>query len=343
MIEGRNYIYAGPECMSWKGDCWYSRGTRSTRIRLSVRRRRLLDRRPTSILYSDSPVPRVLASRTWMILPLSLPATPTFSSGLVTSRATFPSLPCHRHRTRRSTILTAPPLLPPPPRYESRLPTDTTTIESHHHRHDHHYHCHSPPRVAQAQQLVVPPWYWRSVRKPVTRHLPSFPVQSYSRLVLVSNHRTTLFKRGAIVPLSNVVSHYSRWYDAWPSTRNPLNTSHARQPTSIGWFRSSLRKLHRVSWPIYAPVCSPKPLPLHVPSAPPSGQSRQKCMRVPDTRVSVTRPSMRSSTRASYGTRPNSAEFVRLQPVSLLSPWLLGNLCLKRSIQGSGDTPSLAL
>lgn len=80
--------------------------------------------------------------------PVVTPATPTFSSGLVTSRATFPSLPRHRRRTRRSTTLTAPPLPPPPPRYDSRLPTDTTTIGNHHYRYDHHYHCHSPPRVA---------------------------------------------------------------------------------------------------------------------------------------------------------------------------------------------------
>lgn len=80
--------------------------------------------------------------------PVVTPATPTFSSGLVTSRATFPSLPRHRRRTRRSTTLTAPPLPPPPPRYDSRLPTGTTTIGNHHYRYDHHYHCHSPPRVA---------------------------------------------------------------------------------------------------------------------------------------------------------------------------------------------------
>lgn len=57
--------------------------------------------------------------------PVVTPATPTFSSGLVTSRATFPSLPRHRRRTRRSTTLTAPPLPPPPPRF--------STANGHHH------------------------------------------------------------------------------------------------------------------------------------------------------------------------------------------------------------------
>lgn len=189
--------------------------------------------------------------------PVVTPATPTFSSGLVTSRATFPSLPRHRRRTRRSTTLTAPPLPPPPPRYDSRLPTGTTTIGNHHYRYDHHYHCHSPPRVAgTAARRVV----WQPVCKRSYAGF-SLSIEVVVRLNSVRIHCTILFERVTIEWRCQLLSlTVTIRVDTSRDHRRGTLWTRATRGDLRAWDDSVARCGNStVSWPIYAPVCSPKP------------------------------------------------------------------------------------